>query len=628
MRIRFGLFTLDDRTRQLLKGERTVALSPKAFELLMSLAARQPEVLSKAELHERLWPRTFVSEANLSSFPSPLTVPHSSLCIMPFPTIVLARPRPDGKAQLFVRQLNRTDAVALAGTENGITPFFSPDGRSIGFVSDRKLKRIPISGGAALALADLPDQRGAWWGDDDTIVFSPDRRPGTRLMRVAADGRGDAAPLSAAPRGHGGLEAWPQVLPGGKAVLYTDGTTAGLFNDADLVVQPLPAGPRKVVHRGGYHGRYLASGHLVYMHSGTLFAATFDLERLEVTSQPDPILEGVRANSITGGAQFSVSTTGMLAYLPGPSIGGGTVPNWMTRDGEITAMKMALSNWFNIALSPDGGRVAVDIRDAANDVWVHDTERGTLARVTSDPASDFKPAWAPDGRRLVFASTRAKASAANLYMQAADGTGTATRLTVNDNAQQPGSWHPGGRFLLFEEDRAQASTDLMVLAMGGSEAPGWKPGEPAIYVNDRGRQWDASFSPDGRWVAYVSNESGRAEIYVRPFPGPGGKWQVSTEGGTLPSWSRAQRELVYGLDGRLMVVSYARGDDSFEASAPAPWSDRRFEWRGPNRMFDLHPDGTRVALALPSDAATAPTPDRIVLIFNFFDDLRRLSPAP
>jgi eukaryotic-like serine/threonine-protein kinase len=347
-----------------------------------------------------------------------------------------------------------------------------------------------------------------------------------------------------------------------------------------------------------------------------------------VTSQPVPILEGVRSNSITGGAQFSISNGGMLAYLPGPSIGAGTALQWMKRDGEIAAMKMPPANWFNIAVAPDGSRVAMEIRDRTIDVWVHDIERGTLARLTSDPATDLKPVWAPDSRRIAFASTRANPSISNLYVQSADGTGAAIRLTDSMNEQQPASWHPSGKFLMFWETHPQSGMDLMVLDVEGSERAGWKPGAPSVYVGDRGRQWDAAFSPDGRWVAYVSDESGTAEVYVRPFPGPGGKWQVSTEGGTLPSWSRAQPELVYGMDGQLMVARYSADNATFNAAKPERWSTSRFEWRGPNRMFDLHPDGARVALATQSNAARAPMPDRIVLIFNLFDQLRRLAPAP
>ncbi|HET9368745.1 MAG TPA: protein kinase, partial [Vicinamibacterales bacterium] len=534
-----------------------------------------------------------------------------------------ARPTADSVPQLYIRRLDRDEAVALPGTTNAVIPFFSPDGQSIAFFSGRKLKRIPVTGGAALTLADAPEQRGGWWAADDTIVFSPDRRPGTRLMRVAAGG-GEATPLRAGPHDDS-LEVWPQVLPGGRGVLYTSANTPGSFADADLVVQPLPDGARKVVQRGGYHGRYLPSGHLVYIHEGTLFATRFDLERLEVTSQPVPVLEGVRSNSITAGAQFSISDSGMLAYFPGPSVGAGSIPHWMNREGQTTPMKMAAANWFNISFAPDGGRVAMEFRDAPADIWIHEIARGTLARLTTDPAADYKPAWTPDGRRIVFASTRDNAASGNLYWQSADGTGAATRLTTSANAQQPGSWHPDGKVLVFEEVAPDTSGDLMLLPIDGSDSAGWTPGTPSVFVNDRERQWDPAFSPDGRWLAYASAESGRAEIYVRPYPGPGGKWQVSTGGGVLPSWSRTRPELLYGLDGQIMVVPYVARNGSFQAAAPAPWSPGRYAFRGPNRMFDLHPDGARVVLTPPSPPVSAPPSDRIVLIFNFFDELRRLA---
>ena len=535
-----------------------------------------------------------------------------------------ARPNADSAQQIYIRRLDRTDAVALTGTNGAVIPFFSPDGKSIGFFSNGTLKRIPVTGGAALTLAAAPDQRGGWWADDDTIVFSPDRRPGTRLMRVAAGG-GEATPLRQGPHDQS-FEFWPQVLPGGRGVLYTAGNTPSSFDNADLVIQPSPTGDRKVVQRGGYHGRYLPSGHLVFVHEGTLFAVKFDLDRLEATTQPVPVLEGVRSNSITAGAQFSISNDGLLAYLPGPSVGGGTVPHWMDREGHTVPMKMAPANWFNVSFAPDGRRLALEIRDSAVDIWVHEMERGTLTRLTSDPASDYKPAWTPDGRRIAFASTRDNPSTGNLYWQSADGTGSAMRLTTSTNAQQPGSWHPGGRFLMFEESSSGSDIDLMVMAVDGSDATGWTPGKPSVFVNDRNRQWDPAFSPDGRWLAYASAESGRAEIYVRAFPGPGGKWQVSTAGGTLPSWSRTRSELLYGMDGQIMVVPYVARDGSFDAGKPAPWSAGRYEFRGPNRMLDLHPDGARVVLTLPSLSPNTALPDGVELIFNFFSELRRVAP--
>ena len=394
------------------------------------------------------------------------------------------------------------------------------------------------------------------------------------------------------------------------------------------MVQALPTGTRTVVQRGGYHGRYLPSGHLVYLHDGTLFAAPFDLDRLAVTGPPVPALEGVTSNANTGGAQFAVSASGTLVYLPGQSTSTGFPIHWMDHEGKTTPLRATPANWFNPVFAPDGRRLAVDILDGnGRDVWVYEWARDTLTRLTFDPTDDRKPVWTPDGRRIVFASTRADKSTTNLYWQRADGTGDAQRLTESKNQQFPASWHPSGKFLAFEEINPQTGYDLMILPMEGDEASGWKPGKPTVFLNSPFAEREPMFSPDGRWLAYVSNETGRNEVYVRPFPGPGGKWQISIAGGDYPTWSRAKRELFYGApNGQIMIASYAVEGDSFRAEKPRLWSDGRFVARGLNRMFDLHPDGTRFALAASAQAAGGAKQDKVVFFFNFFDELRRVAP--
>ena len=533
----------------------------------------------------------------------------------------VARANAESAPQIFLRRLDRLQAVALPGTDDAVIPFFSPDGNSIGFFSRGKLRKVAITGGAAVTLADAPDQRGAWWGEDNTIVFSPDRKPGTRLMRVHADG-GEATLVSPAVAGEG-LQFWPQVLPGGRAVLYTAAKETGAFNDANLVVQSLAGGPPRVVQRGGYHGRYVPSGHLVFIHDGTLFAAPFDLDRFAPIGPAVPVLESVASNSITAGAHFSVSNDGVLAYLPGSSVGAGTVPHLMSKDGRLTPTKAGPSNWFSVAFAPDASRFALEIRDASFDIWLYELERGTLTRMTTDPASESRPVWTPDGRRIAFASTRGDGSTPNLYWQPADGGGAATRLTESPYAQQAGSWHPGGKILAFEETHENTGTDVMLLTIDDSESPAPPLAVPKPFVNDPGRQMWPAFSPDGRWLAYGSDETGRGEIYVRAFPA-GAKVQISTGGGMLPTWSRAGSELLYGIDGRIMVVPYAVRGGSFQAGKASPWSEGRYATRGANRMFDVHPDGARVVLTPP---AKPPQADRIVLIFSFFDELNRLAPA-
>ncbi len=547
-----------------------------------------------------------------------------------------------GGPQLYVRRLDDLRATPLAGTDDADSPFFSPDGQWIAFFADRTLKKISVTGGLPVTLCEASNGRGGAWAEDGTIVFSPSSGRGVRLLRVSSAG-GKTEPLTSLDEGEV-THRWPQVLPGGTAVLFTASSSPGDFGEANLVVQPLPSGARKVVQRGGYHGRYVPSGlgspkradreggHLVYIHNGQLVAAPFDLDRLEVTGQVVSALEGVASNADTGGAQFAVSASGTLVYQPGQSVSSGALIHWMDHEGKTTPLRATLVNWSNLLFAPDGLRLAMQIAAPGrgpSDVWVYEWARERLTQLTSDPAFDSKPVWTPDSRRIAFGSARGDRSTLNLYWQPADATGDTKRLTESKNEQRPASWHPSGKFLAFEEQNPTTSWDLMMLRMEGDDASGWKPGKPTVFLNPPSAEREPMFSPDGQWLAYHSNESGRNEVYVRPFPGPGGKSQISTGGGTYPTWSHTKRELFYSLNGQIMVAPFAVEADSFRAEKPRLWSDGRYLERPGNRGFDLHPDGERFALAL---APAAQTPsgtkqDKVVFIFNFFDELRRIAPA-
>jgi serine/threonine-protein kinase len=302
----------------------------------------------------------------------------------------------------------------------------------------------------------------------------------------------------------------------------------------------------------------------------------------------------------------------------------------MDYTGKATPLRAAGADWSNPRFSPDGRRLAIDISASGNlDVWVYEWARDTLTRLTFDPSGDRNPVWTPDGRRIVFASARGDKSTFNLYWQRADGTGDTQLLTESKNLQYPASWHPGGKFLAFEENRPQTGWDLLTLPMEGDEVSGWKPGKPTVFLNSPANEREPMFSPDGRWLAYESSESGRYEVYVRPFPGPGGKWQISTGGGANATWSRARHELFFETpDQHLIVASYAVDGDSFRADKPRVWSERRFMPALRNyRGFDLHPDGERFALGTVPDALSADKLDKVVFIFNFFDELRRIAPV-
>jgi eukaryotic-like serine/threonine-protein kinase len=251
-------------------------------------------------------------------------------------------------------------------------------------------------------------------------------------------------------------------------------------------------------------------------------------------------------------------------------------------------------------------------------------KRGALSPLTFDPGIDRNPIWTPDGRRLVYSSARG-GTALNLYWQRADGSGDATRLTTGPNQQFPGSFDPSGRFLAFSEIRPQTGNDLLILPLEGDEAKGWKPGTPTLFLGESFTEAEPRFSPDGRWLAYESNETGIFEINVRPFPGSGGKWTISTGGGTNATWSRVRNELLYlSPDQRIMVVPFTATSDVFRAEKPRLWSETPVLLRPTGASFDLHPDGERVAMA-PGTAAPA-GPTHVTLVFNFFDELRRVAP--
>jgi eukaryotic-like serine/threonine-protein kinase len=241
------------------------------------------------------------------------------------------------------------------------------------------------------------------------------------------------------------------------------------------------------------------------------------------------------------------------------------------------------------------------------------------------PATDGFPVWTPNGQRIAFASLRADKATRNLYWQRADGTGEAERLTESANGQTPESWHPSGKFLAFSETHPQTGNDIMMLPLEGDEVSGWKPGKPGVFLNTPFNEYAPAFSPDGRWLAYESNESGTIEVFVRPFPGPGGKQLVSTGGGRTPAWSPNGTELFYSTRDQIWVASYSVEGEAFRLGKSRPWSPGRLVQRSGFNRFDLHPDGKRVAV-LTAAEETEVNKDTVVFITNFFDELRRIAP--
>ena len=529
---------------------------------------------------------------------------------------------------IYVRRLDQLQATELRGTDGGFAPFFSPDGQSVGFFTEGKLKRTTIHGGSPANICDARGRGGAW-SEDGTIVFASAGTEG-RLLRVPSTG-GTPEPLTVLVDGEV-THRWPQLLPGGRAVLFTAHTSGIDFDSASLVVQPLPSGERKVIRRSAYAGRVLRSGHLLYVFEQTLFAARFDPERLELIEPVMPVADGISALSRSGGAQYAVSNEGVLVYFHG--LGTNDRPMaWLDRAGKTTPLRTAAANWTNIRFDPGGRRLAFDMINGRNwDVWTYDWERGTSSKITDDLAEETTPVWSPKGRGIAFASRR-PGSAFEVNWRRADGTGDVQRLTDGPSFLRPESWHPTGKFLLLTENR-RWSRDIVVLPMEGDESSGWKAGKRSVFIENPANEDSPEFSTDGHWVAYRANYTGRPEVYVQPFPGPGERTPISSNGGEFPTWSRTRNELVFaesvsGPDAgrRLMVVTYAVESGSFRPSKPVPWSNTLLTWQL-GRFFDLHPDGARFAIADVPQPQGSTRQDTLTFVFNFFDELQRMTTPP
>ncbi|HUR36999.1 MAG TPA: protein kinase [Terriglobales bacterium] len=535
--------------------------------------------------------------------------------------------RTTGSRQLYVRSLDQLKATAVAGTEGARDPFFSPDGEWLAFFADGKLKKVSFQGGAVVTLCDAANNRGGSWGSDNSIVAALGNREG--LSRLDSAG-GKPEPLTQLDKAIGEVtHRWPQVLPGGKAVLFTAHTRGEGFDDASIAVYSMETGKQHTVAQGGSYGRYLASGHLMYMHEGTIFAVPFDLKRLAVTGKAVPAVEGVITDSSTGSGQYAVSPAGTLIYASGKATGSVTEIQWLEHDGKVTQLRKGLAAYDAPQFSPDGTRLAIQLFEPGKlpDVYVYDWKRDTLTRLTFAPEGDTAPVWTPDGRWITYTSGQTGGSP-NLYWSRSDGTGEAQRLTESKHTQFPGGWHPSGKFLAFTQSDPKTAVDIMILPMEGDDKSGWKPGKPTVFLNGPFAEFWPSFSPDGRWLAYSSNETGRNEIYVRPFPAGEGKWQVSSEGGQHATWSKNGKELFYrgNVTGEIMVAEYKVAGNSFQADKPKVWTNAGLGIQF-LRNLALHPDGKRFAILKNPEGQVVEKHDKLVMVENFLDELRRIAPT-
>ena len=514
--------------------------------------------------------------------------------------------------RLYLQSLDGGDATPIAGIggTDGVrpaNPFYSPDGRWIGFWQDRQLKKISLTGGTPVVLCAAQNPRGASWATDNTVLFGL----GTDgIWRVAAEG---GTPEQVVKVDTGWVAYSPQLLPDGRSVLFTR-ARGNAVDTAQIVVQSLENGSRRVVLDQGSDARYAATGHLVFASDTRLLELPFDVGTLAATGPPVPVIDGV-ARAPTGIAQFAMSSRGALVYVPADALEPSRVRTlvWVDRLGREEPFEAPARSYLAPRLSPDGNRVALEID---NDIWVFDRTRKTFIQVTADSTFDMVPIWTPDGRDVIFSSGRSGRStvdALNLVRRAADGTGRGDRLTDTATGRQvPYAVTPDGTRLIFREHGATPggdAGDLMVMSLIGARLS-----EPLVQT--KFREMNAELSPDGRWFAYQSDESGRDEIYVRPFPNASaGKWKVSSSGGTRPLWARSGDELFYESAGALMRVAMTR-EPTFEAGTPARLFDGPYVYGALERMYDISPDGKRFLLIKESPASDEPPPTPRLIVFR------------
>jgi len=519
----------------------------------------------------------------------------------------------EGKQSIWVRPLGSLAARPLPGTEGATAPFWSPDNQYIGFFVGEKMFKVPTSGGPAQALCDMPgvtSSRSGTWNREGTIVFGGLGNP---LYRVSEAG-GQASPVTKLDQSRQETSHYsPHFLPDGNHFLYFARSTTAPANDG-IFVGSLDSKPNKLLLQVDSEAQYTPPGYLLYVRDGTLTAQGFDANGLELSGEPSPVADQVESLQ-TGASAFSASENGVVVYQSGNQ---SSQLVFVDRGGKLVQSVGPPGEYRNATLSPDGSRVVVDrysvgIRAGSRDLWLYELARGAVSRLTFDPSENSDAVWSPDGKQIVFESTRG--GSRGLYKKLSSGAGAEETLFKASDLRAPRDWSSDGKFILFERSDPKTGSYLWVLPLFGDR-------KPIPFHQTEFQELDGRFSPNGRWIAYDSNESGKREVYVQPFPASAGKWQISTNGGSDPIWRPDGKELFYlATDGKIMA-ELVKADATFEAGVPKALFQTMFIGfvRGGFEHYRVTADGQRFLVNMPSAGGTPPP---ITVVLNWTAGLRK-----
>jgi len=525
---------------------------------------------------------------------------------------------------LFTRKLDQLTATELPITPGATSPFFSPDGQWIGFVAGGKLRKVSVDGSGEIALCDAAaSYTGADWGEDGNIIAS--LRVSGGLSRVSA--AGGTPTLFTQLEGEERTHRWPQVLPGAKAILFTAEDAIVGFDDARIDVVTLTDRHRKNLLRGGTYGRYMAApggkGYLTYVSRGTLFAVPFDPVKLETLGSPVPVLQQISYSAMFGSAKLGFSRSGTLVYRSSGIDASRVIIQWMDADGKSQPLLDRPGLFGNPHFSPDGTRLAVANEGTKSGIWIYDLRRDTLSPLTGEQ-NGTNPAWTPDGRYIVYQSAH------GISLARSDGGGAPELLAQSEESRFPAAFSPDGKTLAFYQP-GERGFELWTLPVE-REGEKMRSGKAELFQSTSFGHRGATFSADGRWLAYSSNESGNSQVYVRAFPDKGGHWQISSAGGTTPIFSRNGRDLFFfdPTDNRIMMASYSANGDTFVAEKPRVWSGQSVVALALNgtvgAQYDVAPDGKRLAIATSAGGSTQQDAGHVIFLENFIDELQRRVP--